>query len=356
MISDDFDISGFSLKEDEFVPTTGIKINLNVKDSIENKSAFRFVDATASKNANLDNLIVSSGTTDEENPDNSTYKEYELNPKFDKDTLNYELELLENIDELNLKSILSDTKSSMKLKKPKRDEDGNLVYESDGVTVEYEELDIQNNVSTTVKLNELGKGDTNLTITVTAEDGKTEKEYTLVVKRPYGVIRGSIFLKPMESKKIYKATVRLYKSDEVKNVIDWSTVKFGKRDSIHQQLETITSLDSDTNDDGTFEIYVTPGTYDILLDREGYLDHIFISRTINTGDVLDIGEKELYAGDVNKDGVIQLLDLSMLYSAYQTDTTSANYDKKMDFNNDGRIQLLDLSALKANYEVNRIIE
>lgn len=35
MISDDFDISGFSLKEDEFVPTTGIKINLNVKDSIE---------------------------------------------------------------------------------------------------------------------------------------------------------------------------------------------------------------------------------------------------------------------------------------------------------------------------------
>ena len=102
----------------------------------------------------------------------------------------------------------------------------------------------------------------------------------------------------MESKKIYKATVRLYKSDEVKNVIDWSTVKSGKRDSIHQQLETITSLDSDTNDDGTFEIYVTPGTYDILLDREGYLDHIFISRTINTGDVLDIGEKELYAGDV----------------------------------------------------------
>lgn len=93
-----------------------------------------------------------------------------------------------------------------------------------------------------------------------------------------------------------------------------------------------------------------------MLDREGYLDHIFISRTINTGDVLDIGEKELYAGDVNKDGVIQLLDLSMLYSAYQTDTTSANYDKKMDFNNDGRIQLLDLSALKANYEVNRIIE
>ena len=91
MISDDFDISGFSLKEDELVPTTGIKINLNVKDSIENKSAFRFVDATASKNANLDNLIVSSGTADEENPDNSTYKEYELNPKFDKDTLNYEL-------------------------------------------------------------------------------------------------------------------------------------------------------------------------------------------------------------------------------------------------------------------------
>lgn len=365
MISDDFDISGFSLKEDELVPTTGIKINLNVKDSIENKSAFRFVDATASKNANLDNLIVSSGTADEENPDNSTYKEYELNPKFDKDTLNYELELLENIDELNLKSILSDTKSSMKLKKPKRDENGNLVYESDGVTVEYEELDIQNNVSTTVKLNELGKGDTNLTITVTAEDGKTEKKYTLVVKRPYATIKGKTILADFDNEDVVnnvfdiygvklenKTNINIYKA----GLAEWESISdiYGSTYEdpfTYEKLEDIpTSFKYITKDDGTFEIYITPGTFDIQITRLGFLDYIYSDVVANPGDIIEVGEIRLAAGDTNRDGVISQEDVNTTKKYMDVDNTSADYKPQYNPSQIGTVVAEDLAYVKGNQD------
>ena len=50
-----------------------------------------------------------------------------------------------------------------------------------------------------------------------------------------------------------------------------------------------------------YEIYVIPGTYDILLDKPGYLDHIYTKQTVNEGETIDLGEKELKAGDINKD-------------------------------------------------------
>lgn len=356
MTADEFDVSGFSLVEGTNSPTTGIKINIDATNSYQNKKAFKFTDKTASKDANLSNLIVSSGTIDETDEENSTYKEYSLTPTFDKDTLNYEITLLEYIDKINIKAIQSDTKATMKIKVPKRDEDNNLQYEVDGITIVYEEKEITNEALTEVTINELGKEDTKITIIVTAEDTKTVKEYNLTIKRPYGTIKGSIYLNPLKNTGIYKATVRLYKTEEVNNIIDWSTVVEGKRDTIHDKLLTLNSVDNNTNEDGTYEIYVIPGTYDILLDREGYLDYIITSKTINDGDILDVGQKELFAGDFNKDGVIQLLDLSMLYSSYDVDSASSKYMTKLDVNDDGRIQLLDLAALKANYEKTRTIE
>lgn len=357
MTEDVFDAGWFQLVESaESSPTTGIKINIDGTNNYQAQFTFRFTDQTASKDADLTNIVLSTGEVDETNPDNSTYKEYALTPSFDKDTLDYELTLLEYVDNMNLTVTKSDEKATMKVKVPKRNEDNELVYDTDGTTIIYEEKEILSDTPLEVTLNKLGEPDTEITIIVTAEDGKTTKQYTVTIERPYGTIKGSIYLNPLKNTGIYRATVRLYKTEEVNEIIDWSTVIEGKRDTIHEELLTLTSIDNDTEEDGTYEIYVIPGTYDILLDREGYLDHIITSKTINEGDVLDIGQKELYAGDFNKDGVIQLLDLSMLYSVYDIDTTSSSYISKVDVNDDGRIQLLDLSALKANYEKNRIIE
>ena len=95
MKTDTLDITNFKLVEDQTTsPTTGIKINTNIQDCYEDPSTFIFTDKTASNNATLNNLILSTQT------DNSTYKEYDLVPTFDKQNKEYSLELNEYIDVL----------------------------------------------------------------------------------------------------------------------------------------------------------------------------------------------------------------------------------------------------------------
>lgn len=353
---DEFDVSGFSLVTDTNSPTTGIKINLNVTEAFENPSTFRFTDQTASKDAYLSNIVVSSGEVDNENPGNSTYKEYTLTPTFDKDTLNYEIELLEYIDTIDIKATQNDSKATMKIKVPKRDAENNLVYDTDGITIIYEEKDLESDIPLEVTINKLGEPDTNITVIVTAEDGKTVNNYELVIKRPYGTIKGSIYIDPMATKGIYKSNIRVYNSNDVSTIIDWSTLVSGASDKVHENLLTLKSQDFITNDDGTYEIYVIPGTYDILLDKDGYLDHIYTSKLVNNGDIVDLGYKELYAGDFNKDGCIQIVDMAMILNVYGTDSTSSDYKLEMDFNEDGQIQIFDLSVFLRNYNISRIIE
>ena len=184
----------------------------------------------------------------------------------------------------------------MKIKHPKRDEDGNLVYEADGTTIVYEEKELLNNTEYMITLNELGKEDTNITILITAEDGKTTDEYKIKIKRPYGIIKGKIYTAPTASTTgKYIATVRVYKSEDVSKIINWSEVTPGTDDTVHKDLMTLTSNNIKTNDDGTYEIYVIPNKYDILLDKAGYLDDVYIERQVDEGNIVDLGESELIA-------------------------------------------------------------
>ena len=294
MITDTFDVSEFNLVENlSYSPNTGIKIDYTAQESYQSQSTFRFTDATASKDASLKDLIVSSGTKDGEEP---TYKEYELTPTFDKDVKEYEITLLEYVDKINITAIQNDEKATMKIKHPKRDEDGNLVYEADGTTIVYEEKELLNNTEYMITLNELGKEDTDITILVTAEDGKTIDEYKIKIKRPYGTIKGKIYTAPTASTTgKYIATVRVYKSEDVSKIINWSEVTPGTDDTVHKDLMTLTSNNIKTNDDGTYEIYVIPNKYDILLDKAGYLDDVYIERQVDEGNIVDLGESELIA-------------------------------------------------------------
>lgn len=294
MITDNFDVSEFNLVENlSYSPNTGIKIDYTAQESYQAQSTFRFTDATASKDASLKDLIVSSGTKDGEE---HTYKEYELTPTFDKDVKEYEITLLEYVDKMNITAIQNNEKATMKIKHPKRNEDGNIVYETDGKTIVYEEKELLNNTEYMITLNELGKEDTNITILITAEDGKTTDEYKIKIKRPYGTIKGKIYTAPTASTTgKYIATVRVYKSEDVSKIINWSEVTPGTDDIVHKDLMTLTSNNIKTNDDGTYEIYVIPNKYDILLDKAGYLDDVYIERQVDEGNIVDLGESELIA-------------------------------------------------------------
>lgn len=53
-------------------------------------------------------------------------------------------------------------------------------------------------------------------------------------------------------------------------------------------------------------MYVIPGTYDLLVDATSYLDCVYINRTLQEGDELDLGYYEMLAGDVDKNGLISM--------------------------------------------------
>ena len=257
---------------------------------------------------------------------------------------------------MNLVATANDAKATIKIKVPKRDENGNLVYDTDGTTIIYEEKSIESGVASEVSLNKLGEQDTNITVSVTAEDGETKNEYNVVIKRPFGTIKGNIYTAPTADKGVYKSDIRLYNSSDTQEVIDWNALVSGSTDDIHDKLLTLESQNYTSNDDGTYEIYVIPGTYDILLDKPGYLDHIYKTKVVQEGDTIDLGQKELIAGDINKDGVIQILDLSYILSGYGVNNTDPKYDFKVDFNEDTEIQILDLSIFLSNYSLSRQIE
>lgn len=353
MTANEFDISGFELVTDTSSPTTGIKINLNLTQSFEAQSTFRFTDQTASRDATLSNIVISSGETDEENPSNSTYKEHNLTPTFNKETFNYEIELLEYIDTMKIKATTSDENATMKIKVPKRDENNNLVYDTDETTIIYEEKEIQSDTPLEFTLNKLGEPDTHLTINITAEDEKTTSTYEIVIKRPYGIVKGSVYVPPIASTTgIHKADIKFYKTEEVAKEIDLSAMAVAiDKSSVHSTLITLNSKNYITNDDGTYEIYIIPGEYDILIDKSGYLDHIYKSRQINEGDVLDLGEEQLVAGDLNKDGIINQRDMGLLYNTYGSKLGESRYDNNLayDFNEDTYINQRDTGYALNNY-------
>ena len=275
---DKFDISSFKLEtSDTASPKTGIKISIDGSTYYENQSTFRFTDKSASRNADLANIKLSNGNEDDEN-----YKEYALNPSFDKNTLEYTTELLEYVDKVNLEVTKDDEKSSIVIKQPKHDENGNLIFEDDGSTIVYEETSLDD-LKTEIVLNKLGEPDTIIELKVTAEDEVTTKTYKITIHRPYGTIKGSIHT--VNSNDVHIADVKVYNNSDQ---IDWENI------SSHDELDDYeTVLNKKTNEDGTYEINVIPGNYDVLIDKVAYLDYIVTTIQVNENDEIDLDNVEL---------------------------------------------------------------
>lgn len=297
MKADTLDISNFRLIEDQTTsPTTGIKINVNIQDSYEEQSTFIFTNKTTSSDATLNNLIVSTGI---EGSKDYTYKKYDLTPIFDKQNKEYSLELNEYINEMNIEAEVSDEKSTMKIKVPTKDEDGQ--------TIIYEEKELLNKTKMPVTLNKLGEPDTLIEVIVTAEDGKTQETYKISIHRPYGTIKGSIkydTIEENENPDINKTTdLNIYKTGK----FNWDELKdiFGE---IYENPKTYDDLDQiekdqyeQSNADGSYEIYVIPGTYDLQIDKKGFLDCIIKNIEVTENEVVDLENKVLVAGDINRD-------------------------------------------------------
>lgn len=364
MLTDEkLDITGFSLEPDEELAlNTGIVTNIDVVTRYEAESTFRFIDGTASSDASLSNIIISSGIESIEDPTLSTYKEYELIPTFSKEELNYVIEILEYIDLVNLKLELSDENASVKLKVPKRDEENNLIYDEDGITILYEEKEVDVLGNTEIILNKLGEQDTEIIIEVTAEDGVTVKEYTVKIRKPYGIIKGKSILADFDNESIVnnyfeiygveinnQSTVNIYNKDKV----EWEKILniYSGELLTYEEIENIEKVTSSKTDlDGTFEIYVIPGEYDIQVTRLAYLDYVYDNVIINENDVIDMGIVNLKAGDIDRNGVIAGEDVKLVKSVMGMENTDSEFKENWNPTQIGAVIGEDLKYVKQNMD------
>ncbi len=163
------------------------------------------------------------------------------------------------------------------------------------------------------------------TIKVTAVDGTT-KEYEITLTKKF-TINGKVITENIDSKHI--ATVTAYLTgDTTKEVID--TVQ--------------------TNEDGTFEIVVEPGLYDIVISKHGYLKYKVTDIPVSDGASRHTGNMYLSAGDVyGNDGYIDIRDLTKVNKLARNNTTANDDNRIYDLNEDGAINQLDIDIIYKNY-------
>ncbi len=171
------------------------------------------------------------------------------------------------------------------------------------------------------------------TIKVTAPDG-TIKEYSLTLIKKT-TITGKITDANIVGK--HFATITVYQTDDTRIEGD-----------LNNPREVIESVQ--TNADGTYEIVLEPGKYDIVFTEPGYLSYRVTDIDITDGLGATLDTIDLIAGDVVETGEIEIDDLVAIGDNYGTITDENKPEKeKYDLNGDGIVNSLDRSILKKNY-------
>lgn len=334
------------LKTGSTSPTTGIKVVTSEANIYQAQSLFEFTLDLTSKNANLSKIEISNG-----NDENGDYRKYDLNPIFEKETLEYETKILEYVDTVDLNIQAEDANSTIKIKYPKRDDDGKAERDNNGNII-YEEKQISQELPEKITLNQLGEEDTIVEITVTAEDGVTEKIYKIHIKRPYGKIKGKVQLGDGLKESMYGsygiemkfiADIRIYKQGQV----NWDDIIPGNLsldDVDNEQIEKETESDND----GNYEICVIPGEYDFYIERKGFLADITTKMTINENDEIDLGTKILYEGDADRSGIIDLNDTIEIVNSMGANVGDSTYLEQYDFGQKDVVSLDDMVSVVTN--------
>ena len=80
-------------------------------------------------------------------------------------------------------------------------------------------------------------------------------------------------------------------------------------------------------------------------ERLGFLNVVVKNITVNAGDVIDLGNKVLCPGDVDRNGVISLQDYTKLMNVSGVDETDPLYGIQYDFGQKGYVALIDITPV-----------
>ena len=336
----ELDENTFKLKEDTTSPKTGIKIAQTSDSSYEDQSVFKF--KTLSDDAKLSDIQYSFFNYEENQeakPENLTYTKLDISA-LDADSTDsiskYKINLTDKFENISLKLTKSNENATVK--------------------INNEEIDVQNTKELT--LNPLGQEDTIIQAMVTAQDGTTHT-YEISIHRPFATIKGTIKYDKIEENEnpdIDKTTMlNVYKTGD----FDWYKLQdiFADDALTYDDLDKIEKVTEEkSNADGSYEIYITPGTYDLQIDKRGFLDYIISNITLNENDVVDIGEKTLIAGDINRDAIIGLEDVQDFLANKDAVKGDAFYKEQYDLVQYDVIGLESLQYIVANKDKQITIE
>ena len=143
------------------------------------------------------------------------------------------------------------------------------------------------------------------------------------------------------------ANIELDELKESGGFADDSKVSLKLTNTENNQVRTFSLSDADKKDAASYKFEIdklAAGTYDIELAADGFVSKTLKNVNLNSDKTVNITSDNFYAGDVNADGKLTLLDYNRFISMY--DAKAAVYDG-IDYNRDGNLSQYDLLAFIA---------
>ena len=214
-----------------------------------------------------------------------------------------------------------------------------IMAEDRNAMVTMGEQEVKGTLEEKVELDFTSK-ETVKTIKITAPDG-TEEERKLII-RWEGRFTGKVKTESIEGVP-QTATVIAYEVKEVEN-------ENGVTEEIREKVEEV-----ETKDDGSYELNLEVGIYEIVIHKDYYLEYKKTGLSIEGGEIIDLGEQQIYAGDVNEDGQIEISDLTGVTYNFGV-VTEENDIGRYDLNEDGNVDEQDRSMLIKNYNKKNVMQ
>lgn len=140
------------------------------------------------------------------------------------------------------------------------------------------------------------------------------------------------------------ANIDLDELKESGGFADDSKVSLKLTNTENNQVRTFKLSDADKKDAASYKFEIdklAAGTYDIALAADGFVSKALENVNLNSDKTVHITSDNFYAGDVNADGKLTLLDYNRFISMY--DAKAAVYDG-IDYNRDSQLTQYDLLA------------
>ena len=133
-------------------------------------------------------------------------------------------------------------------------------------------------------------------------------------------------------------------------------VIFRNEDELHVYNKVIVTSDAK----GVYKGVITdirPGTYEVLVKGDGYLQRMFEIIIIKRGvNIYYWNDRELLAGDFNSDNILELKDLAELLSVYNEEINPVQTGFEVfDLDLDGYIEIKDIELVLINFNQLKLV-